>query len=184
MKPIHSIMMKAQSDLVSPNPAWISDVVPAMDDLLATFKTLHGTSSPFIRRTAHKVIEKIELYQQRLSESSVYFIAVILDPHRKLSYFGNKGSGNVFQLRQRIELLWKDFLRPHGSTTCGELSSYLAAESTPQSQMNIIDYWCRNEHKYPMLACWARDILSIPSTSGDIERVFSRSSFVQSWANW
>ncbi|KAJ3002262.1 hypothetical protein NUW54_g5941 [Trametes sanguinea] len=53
-----------------------------------------------------------------------------------------------------------------------ELDAYLKAE--PEDITNPFQWWYRRRRVYPRLARMAMDYLSIPATSVDVERVFSR----------
>ncbi|EIW56574.1 hATC-domain-containing protein [Trametes versicolor FP-101664 SS1] len=53
-----------------------------------------------------------------------------------------------------------------------ELTRYLAAP--PEPVKDALSWWTERAHLYPTLARMALDYLSIPATSVDVERTFSR----------
>ena len=51
-------------------------------------------------------------------------------------------------------------------------------ETRLQEDVEPLDFWMSNEHKYPILSAFAQDLLVIPASSAPVERVFSVSGYI------
>jgi hypothetical protein len=67
---------------------------------------------------------------------------------------------------------------PKGSKVTDELTLYLSTGT--ECVNNVLAWWFEKRTVYPMLARMALDYLSIPATSVDVERVFSRGRLILS----
>ena len=56
-------------------------------------------------------------------------------------------------------------------TTCDELACYIADK--PSQEYDPLDWWLKNEAKYPKISRIARRVLAVPATSVPSERIFS-----------
>lgn len=68
---------------------------------------------------------------------------------------------------------------PHGDIPA-EISKYFALNSIPMNS-NPLQWWKTNEKRFPVLASMARDILAIPASSAEPERVHSGARTVLNW---
>lgn len=59
-----------------------------------------------------------------------------------------------------------------GDTNMDELSKYLEDGNLDKTE-NPLDYWKANSSRFPKLATLARIFLAVPTSSGDVERLFS-----------
>lgn len=66
------------------------------------------------------------------------------------------------------------------STASIELKTYLATPVDP-SVRDALKWWYNHHFEYPRLSRMARDYLSIPPTSVDVEHVFSRGCILLSY---
>jgi len=55
-----------------------------------------------------------------------------------------------------------------------ELETYLEEKKLPRvDDMDVLNYWCTNQFRFPILSQMARDVLSIPLSTVASESVFS-----------
>jgi len=73
--------------------------------------------------------------------------------------------GNMFQLRKKI--IGK------GKKVTSELEQYLALPLEEDENANPLEFWERNEKVFPTLSLLAMQYLSMPASSGSVERLFS-----------
>lgn len=60
-----------------------------------------------------------------------------------------------------------------------EVDRYVLEEAITEKEVgNIFEYWAKKEEKFPRVSRAAFDLLSIPPTSSECERIFSRSKLV------
>jgi hypothetical protein len=67
---------------------------------------------------------------------------------------------------------------PKGTKVADELTLYLS--TGPEHVNDVLAWWYEKWTVYPMLARMALDYLSIPATSVDVERIFSRGQLILS----
>lgn len=142
-----------------------------------------------------QAVAKLDKYIDRVSKVRVYWAAAILHPKFKLSIATNRATarsefttffethwGQGDDSQQVSEIVPKagdydDWLNsdPVGEDTGGwdELNAYLDSERVPKVE-NVLEWWQVRLSQFPRLSTMARDILSIPASSAECERVFSR----------
>ncbi|KIL55791.1 hypothetical protein M378DRAFT_54282, partial [Amanita muscaria Koide BX008] len=61
---------------------------------------------------------------------------------------------------------------PKASDLRDELDRFLSTD--PEHVQDVLGWWFERRHIYPCLSRMARDYLSIPATSVNVERIFSK----------
>jgi len=58
-------------------------------------------------------------------------------------------------------------------TVAGQLSRYLAIVGQEgETSVSALEYWSRNQNAYTKVAPIAQDLLSVPASQADVERIF------------
>jgi len=81
MRPVHLLSQRVQSNIET---ASVALVLPAFDHLLEEFTQIQMNIKPgsYVSVCLWRSIQKFERYRALLDRSSVYFLAVVLDPRR------------------------------------------------------------------------------------------------------
>ncbi|GLB44048.1 hypothetical protein LshimejAT787_1502320 [Lyophyllum shimeji] len=164
----------------------LATVIPAMDLIDQKFTTgsLDKNYEPAIRVSLDIAKKTLNHYYTKTDESAVYRIAMVLHPRHKLVYFKNNGwepewietakrfpqpsqnlSGNIFDNLDALA-------PPAQADLRDELDRYLSTDV--EKTDDVILWWVERRAMYPRLSRMALDYLTIPATSVEVERVFSR----------
>lgn len=149
---------------------------------------------------AVKMTEKIKSYYDKALSKRWYIYSTILNPNFKLWVFTEKldfDDQSLRDIRSDFELSARTYEKVSGSSskevtnriesdflgdfkkkrrTSGfdqEFSLYLNSEDAVDGDEEVLEFWKLNQKKYPTLANMAKDILATPSTSVNVERLFS-----------
>jgi len=68
-------------------------------------------------------------------------------------------------------LVWK--YGKSATTPSDELERYLRADREMDPGLDVHAWWMNHQTQYPLLFRIAMDIMSIPATSSEVERIFS-----------
>ena len=183
MRPVERLSRKVQAHVRS---APIALVIPALDALLEEMKLFHSRVHPssFMFNCIKRSLTKFEAYRTKLEKSSVYFLAVVLDPRRKLDYFcQNKTHDEVLRCQRYFFNSCRRYLPPSSTPKLPitsfklqqEFDRYLKSLKLPDdnNEFGLLEYWKEREQDMPLLAHVACEIYSIPASSAETERMFS-----------
>ena len=141
-----------------------------------------------------KAVSKIDKYIEKAQKIRVYWAAMILHPKFKLSMAKDRpdvrsefaaffnanwgGTGETHPTATTAPLPddydnWLNSDPVENDTRGDGLDAYLDSERV-SSVDNVLEWWDARHLLYPRLSVMARDILSIPASSAECERIFSR----------
>lgn len=180
--------------------ACLFDQLPIVDYLLSFLEsTSESLKSPSLKASTKMAWKLLDKYYGMMDRAPVYYAAVALDPRMKFEYFqGEWPEAWVMIAKKGVKKLWEKnfkkennagslvstpltfvskleehkFKRRKLTENMDELDIYL---STP-ADIHVKDvrvWWKNQEGNFPQLSKMALCLLSIPSMSADIERVFS-----------
>jgi len=180
MTPIQTLVTSLQARQTT-----LETVFPSFDELLCSLDRIQRTNSygPTIQFGAARCYAKLHYYLYDImdKESDAYFLAVILDPSQKLHYFSRTCKPErLTELQSRLERALERFVKTQGLVgTAGEivtyeLEVYLSEKVCERSKgFRPLLKWIELKTRFPTLAVWALQILTIPASSAEAERVFS-----------
>ena len=61
----------------------------------------------------------------------------------------------------------------HGSSVEEELNAYLGASKRLAANQTGLSFWTASETVYPLIAAFAKDLISAPASEAYVERIFS-----------
>jgi hypothetical protein len=169
-------------------------VIPAMDELTKALKNANNLRSrhPAIVGASNLAYESLNRYYSLTDSSSVYRIAMVLDPGMKLQYFHEHGWKNSW-IKRADSLVRTTYetnyeketittttsvpeptsMRPfsrfgirsattHVAVPVSELQEYLGSAPQIVKDEDVLNWWVKNKDIYPNLHRMALDYLSIP----------------------
>jgi len=181
-----------------------NEVVIELGDLIPDYVDLGSWNT--IQASLGLAIQKLGKYLEELDQSPLYWAAQILHPGRKLRwidrFFGNKERTSEIKTQfldfferaapqdnasipaqpleanqQPVGGFGPDFFDPpEAFLVVDEVAIYL---SEPVFHVkDPIQWWLANQRRFPRLAVLALDLLSVPPSTCECERVFSQAKLV------
>ena len=184
-------------------------VIPVIDSLENALLCI-DRSNPAINALCERLVTSLQQRFSYLLESSIHQVATLLDPSIKLSFTDHSDERKFFvfsstEVKSKArELLpveqtltsslapveasespkskkpkLMDFstvtINTASTASCGELQHYL---DQPVVNVKAVEYWA--ERKITPLSTLALQLLSVPSSSAPVERLFSKAGFLLS----
>ncbi|TFY67078.1 hypothetical protein EVJ58_g1873 [Rhodofomes roseus] len=185
----------------TPNLAMVIPVMDHLDEHLTNY-SLKASVLPSIRAAVGLAKKTLNRYYGKTDESDTYRIAMVLHPRYKLRYFENarwqEGWINTAEelvrdeyadWRSRHAAMMKEIKKsknifdnlpalapPKPAKVADELVAYLASDV--EAVQDPVRWWYEHRRTYPNLSWMAISYLTIPATSADVERIFSRGRLV------
>ncbi|KAF5382000.1 hypothetical protein D9615_004201 [Tricholomella constricta] len=168
----------------SRNTPNLATVIPAMDHIdqvMTTASLNHKKFEPAIRAALSLAKKKLNRYYDMTNQSEVYRIAMVL--HRLFKAMNweedwittAEGVDTSKKSKPAKSNIFDNLPALAASKSQAPLDELAAYLSTPvENVVDALKWWVSKRGIWPNLSTMALDYLSIPATSTDVERVFSR----------
>jgi len=197
LEPFYHATQRLQS-----NTCLLTDLLTTMDFLLGKYeKAKQVYKDGPLATSVNMGWLKLDKWYKATERSPVYVAAVVLDPRLKWEYFEESAEwdeGWVKTAKKNVAKLWMEYkgsvsgppsISSHLNSSMDEYDQfrlgkrkrigprdeYTTYQQTP-CDMTIKDvraWWIGQKAHFPDLSLMALDVLAIPATSAEIERVFS-----------
>ena len=157
----------------------IEKVIPIFDELLVELNEYSAryNSTSFLYQRIVSCQRKLRRYLNIIErETPLYSLAVILDPRQKLKYFEKTRTAEELErVTAQLFDIWSRHIGAEKNVTDNmrrELKRFLRSDIASET-MEPLSWWNENRERFPLLSKLAIDVLSIPATTAEVERIFS-----------
>lgn len=178
----------------------IHSYIPTMDWIIESVEKFSNKYTGALRNAALGALAKLKKYEVTVDKCIIPFVATVLHPALKLTYFKEHGysTSDVREIKKAVsdyfsanyenvssdiddqtssedELRAHMFKRPRIDKTSSEFLKYL---NLPLANRKVdpLMYWKSQIQEFPRLSVMARDIFAVQSASTCVERDFSKGS--------
>ena len=156
--------------------------------------------NPVLTICANLAWQKLDKYYTLTDDSDAYVSAIALHPRKRFGWFDRHWGDNegwIEPAKKAVKAAWrahqkhylKDSPPPQTALTSlnadtesegesDELDDFLGKKHKLGEDEDLLRWWQQHEKDYPRLSHWAFTLLATPSTSSEVERVFSSSKLM------